>query len=87
MKMENYFDIEEVPEDDDDNAEVSRVYDEHSWPEDEPTGYSFKGKKKMIIKAFESLKFVMKKGNQKVIDDIMFRRINNQLHFTCTCFQ
>ena len=71
MQMANYFDAEEdFKEDDDTNANVSRAYDEHSWPVDAPTGYSYKGKKKLFIKAVESLKIVMKKGNQKVIDDV-----------------
>ena len=67
MKIENYVDVEDNdPVDDDDvNVELSKAYDEHSWPDDRPTGYSYKGKKKCFIKAVESLKILMKKGSQK----------------------
>ena len=78
MKIDNYVDTEEVFEEDDTSEELSRVYDEHSWPEDDPTGYSFKGKKKLFIKAVESLKIVMKKGNQKVIDDVTFKVLDSR---------
>ena len=79
MQMSNYFDADEdFKEDDDTNADVSRAYDEHSWPVDEPTGYSYKGKKKLFIKAVESLKIVMKKGNQKVIDDVTFKILDSR---------
>ena len=82
MKIDNYVDTEEVFEEDDTSEELSRVYDEHSWPEDDPTGYSFKGKKKLFIKAVESLKIVMKKGNQKVIDDVTFKVLDSSSCFS-----
>ena len=79
LNIENYFDVEESFEGDDDkNTDLSRLYDEHSWPEDVPTGYSYKGKKKPFVKAVEGLKILMKKGNQKIIDDVTFKVLDSR---------
>ena len=78
MKIENYYDVDDndAIDDDDDTAELSNAQDEHSWPDDVPTGFSYK--KKCFIKAVESFKILMKKGNQKVIDDITFKVLDSR---------
>ena len=52
-------------------------YEENSWPDnaEEPTGFSYKGKKRVFIKAVENVKILMKKGTHKLIDDKVTMRV------------
>ena len=60
---------------DDDSCDVKddMGYNENSWPKEHPSGFSFKGKKKLFVKAVENIKVLMKKGNQKVVETITFK--------------
>ena len=60
---------------DDDTCDVidDMVYNENSWPKEDPSGFSFKGKKKLFAKAVENIKLLMKKGNQKIVESIAFK--------------
>ena len=60
---------------DDDSCDVKddMGYNENSWPKEDPSGFSFKGKKKLFVKAVENIKVLMKKGNQKVVEYITFK--------------
>ena len=60
---------------DDDTRDVidDMVYNENSWPKEDPSGFSFKGKKKLFAKAVENIKLLMKKGNQKIVESIAFK--------------
>ena len=42
---------------DDESCDITDelVYDENRWPKEEPTGYSFKGKKRIFIKVVENV--------------------------------
>ena len=54
-------------------------YEEQIWPaDDDPTGFSFKGKKKIFIKAVESLKLLMTKGNQKDLGKVSFKVLDSR---------
>ena len=52
-------------------------YEENSWPKDNPTGYSFKGKKRPFIKVVENIKLLMKKGSEKVIGNVNFKVLDS----------
>ena len=60
---------------DDDSCDVKddMGYNENSWPKEDPSGFSFKGKKKLFVKAVENIKVLMKKGNQKAVEGITFK--------------
>ena len=65
----NIINTEEAEEnfpDDDDNTEVEEmIYRENCWPSKEPTGFTYKSKKSIFIKAVENLKLqISKKLNQ-----------------------
>ena len=65
----------EIAVEDSDNTvdEDDKKYHEKCWPEDDPIGFSFKGKKRTFIKAFENIKVHMKKANKIELADIAFR--------------
>ena len=52
-------------------------YEENSWPKDNPTGYSLKGKKRLFIKVVENIKLLMKKGSEKVIGNVTFKVLDS----------
>ena len=54
---------------------VEKQYDVNSWPkeEEEPTGFSFKGKIQTFVKSVESVKILMKKGVHKQMEKLEFR--------------
>ena len=69
MSQEDTASVEENP----------MEYEEHSWPVDEdPTGFSYKGKKRIFIKAVENLKILMTKGNQKDMSDVSFKVLDSR---------
>ena len=53
-------------------------YDENCWPKEDPSGFRFKGKKKMFVKAAERIKLMLKKGNSKVIESITFKVLDSK---------
>ena len=75
MNIENDEADETFADDDDCDVIDQLVYEEHRWPKNEPTstGFSFKGKKRPFIKLVENLKILMKKGNQKILDNVSFK--------------
>ena len=73
----NEFDDSSM-EDEVSDTNVEKLYNEHIWPVDDPTVISFKGKKRGFIKVVESLKRLMKKGNEKIIDKISFKVLDSR---------
>ena len=65
---------------DDDSCDVNddMKYDENCWPKEDPSGFRFKGKKKMFVKAAERIKLMLKKGNSKVIESITFKGLDSK---------
>ena len=65
---------------DDDFVQKSEIieYNEHSWPAEDPTLYTFKGKKRNFIRAVESLKILMTKGNVKVLGNVTFKVLDSR---------
>ena len=68
----------------DENDDPSLHYEENFWPkeDEDPSGYTFKSKRKVFSKAVENLKIAFKKGAQKQIKNIGvktldFRTIKN----------
>ena len=55
--------------------EIELQYDENFWrkEDDEPTGYTYKGKKKVFVKAVENIKITLKKGVSKQIGKLDFK--------------
>ena len=55
--------------------DVDLQYEENWWnkEDDEPSGFTYKGKKKVFVKAVENVKLTMKKGIQKQISKINFK--------------
>ena len=64
--------------DDDCDVEDDIVYHESRWPKEDSSGFTFKGKKKLFVKAVESLKMLMKKGHTKSIDDVSFKVLDSR---------
>ena len=62
IKDEYFSDLDETCDGDED---VSNAYHAKSWPDDFPTGYLYKGKKK----AFVAVDTLMKKGNKRTSDN------------------
>ena len=64
----------------DDLPEVELQYVENSWKDDEElkSGYSFKGKKPVFLKAVENIKILMKKGANKEINSLKFRVLDSR---------
>ena len=58
MKIEN-SDEAEITFADDETCDINeqRFYDENSWPTEDPSGFSFKGKKELSSKLSRVLKF------------------------------
>ena len=56
------------------------MYEKHRWPKNDPspTGFSFKGKRRSFIKVVENFKILMKKGNQKVLDNLSFKVLDSR---------
>ena len=56
-------------------VELDLKYEENYWhkDDDEPTGYTYKGKKKIFVKAVENIRTIMKKGVQKRMENLQFR--------------
>ena len=52
----------------DGDEDVSNAYHAKSWPDDFPTGYLYKWKKKALVNAVDTLKTFMKKGNKRTSD-------------------
>ena len=52
----------------DGDEDVSNAYHAKSWPDGFPTGYLYKGKKKALVNAVDTLKTFMKKGNKRTSD-------------------
>ena len=76
-KLLNLYDVNEAEEifiEDDESVENdSPKYDENQWPKDNPNGFSFKGKKRQFLRVCESLKILLKKGNEKIISNVSFK--------------
>ena len=55
--------------------ETIKEFEEHCWPEppEEPSGFTFKGRKRSFIKCTENLKIKFKKGFQNTINDVSFK--------------
>ena len=64
---------------DDDSPDITDelVYDENCWPKENPTGYSFKGKKRVFIKVVENFKVLMKKGNEQILCSLSFKVLDS----------
>ena len=61
---------------DEDAPDVSDelVYDENRWPKENPTGYSFKGKKRIFLKVVENFKVLMaKRDDEKILGNVSFK--------------
>ena len=64
----------------DDDHEVELQYIVNSWKEDEElkTGYSFKGKKPVFVKAVENVKILLRKGSQKDMKNLKFKVLDSR---------
>ena len=64
------------------NDEEINVYKENSWPSlpEEPKGFTYKGKSKMMTCAMEKTKTVLKKGIEKEIDETKFKVLDHKMH-------
>ena len=67
-------------DDSDIKEEVELQYDENFWPKqaDEPTGFTYKGKKKIFVKAVENVKILLKKGVQKQMIKLQFKVLDTR---------
>ena len=66
---------------DDDSPDVSDelIYDENRWPKEYPTGYSFKGKKRLFLKVVENFKVLMaKRGDEKILGNVSFKILDSR---------
>ena len=74
LKFDNNEEVEATFIDDEitDTSE-ERICDESSWPKDDPSGYSFKGKKRTFLKIVENLKVLFKKGSEKILGNVNFK--------------
>ena len=73
-----FDDINEVEDTflgDDESTTVddSPIYEDNHWPKENPNGFSFKGKKPAFVKVCETIKILLRKGNEKVLDNISFK--------------
>ena len=60
-------------EDDESAGDDIPFYDENQWPKESPNGFSFKGKKRPFLRICEGLKILLKKGNEKIINNVSFK--------------
>ena len=62
------------------NEEAQGVYKENSWPAkpEEPKGYTFKGKSKMMGYITEKVKNVLKKGSENEIGHFKFKVLDSK---------
>ena len=72
-EVENTFAEDDVCDIEDDIG-----YEEHRWPKEHSTGYSYKGKKKVFLKAVETLRILMKKGHEKAIEKVTFKVLDSR---------
>ena len=66
---------------DDDSTDISDelIYDENRWPKENPTGYSFKGKKRLFLKVVENFKVLMaKRGGEKILGNVGFTVLDSR---------
>ena len=61
-----------------DEDEDTRAYEESSWPNINPTGYSYKGKKEAFVKAVKNLELLMKNGHKKESTKINMRIVESK---------
>ena len=59
-------------------AEATFAHDEKCWnkEDDEPVGYTYKGKKNVFVKAVENITITLKKGVQKQMKKLQFKILN-----------
>ena len=76
-------DMKDVEEDEDliditmEEGGEENGYDEHKWPSEDPSVITFKGKKKGFVKAVDGIKRIMKKGTEKVMENIQFKVVDS----------
>ena len=66
---------------DDDSTDISDelIYDENRWPKENPTGYSFKGKKRLFLKVVENFKVLMaRRGGEKILGNVSFTVLDSR---------
>ena len=78
LSEEFFLDNNESVIDDDEEEEVSNEYFEKSWPDKDPTGYLYKGKKRSFVNAVDTLKTFMKKGNRRTSENVNIRIIDSR---------
>ena len=63
-----------------------REYNVNIWPTppDEPKGYTFKGKTKLMAFAMEKTKVTLKKGSEKEFDGLKFKVLDSPVHLNVT---
>ena len=78
---DEYSDNHELDNTIEDNDEVQTVYKENSWPAkpDEPKGFTFKGKNKMMAFAMIKTKTYFKKGIEKDIIGTKFKILDTRM--------
>ena len=66
--------------------EEQSVYKENFWPAkpDEPKGFTYKGKGKMMTYVIEKTKVALKKGIEREIDETKFRVLDHKIHGIAT---
>ena len=57
---------------------TEKLYSQFSFPDEEPTSVRFKGKNRTFIKAVESLKVLLKKGDCKSLGNVSFRVLDSR---------
>ena len=69
IEMKNLITIDNCNEvedtfvaDDECDLKEQNSYEENCWPKEDPSGFSFKGKKRAFLKTVDCLKIMMKKG-------------------------
>ena len=66
---------------DDDSPDTSDelIYDENRWPKENPTGYSFKGKKRLFLKVVENFKvLIARRGDEKILGNVSFKILDSR---------
>ena len=83
INLDNSNEIDDMDDDDSNYDDITdgndgNFYDEHLWPVEEPSVITFKGKKKGFVKAVDGLKRLMKKGNEKSLDNVSFKILDSR---------
>ena len=79
LRFDDINEVEDTFFDDEDSIENHQtvIYVENQWPKEDPTGFSFKSKKRAFDRVCETLKVLLRKGSEKTIDNISFKVLDS----------